>query len=283
MDSTADLMTRNPHVVAPSTQLATCARQMMRHRVRHLPVISDEGRALGMLTDVACFRRGCLVGLEHEMWIPFQLEDLGMIAAEANSPVEVVAKEDDPVVRTMRRMTASSQDFAVVVDNDNRLSGILTENDGLRIAAAILTDRCRTVGAESSAPVHVTRGSGPAIEAMNRMDKHGFRHMAVVDDGRLVGVISRGDMIADNVGRRESLLVEDVMGEGAVHTVAPGESLAAAAGLMLAQGVGCLPVLGPGGNVIQILTRTDVIEAAVVALDASAVSQPLEESVTGSV
>jgi CBS domain-containing protein len=230
-----------------------------------------QGReSVGVLTDVKCFSYGSLVGLEHELWIPFHPGDFGMIAAEANSPIEVVSREQDTVMRTLKRMVASSQDFAVVVGGNNRLTGILTEHDGLRIAAAALPDNGLTVGVESSGPVHFTRGSSPAIEAMNRMDNNGFRHLAVLEGDQLIGVISRLDLVADNVRRRANLRVEDVMGERTLYTCTPSQTLAAAAETMLLHRIGCLPVVDANGRLVRILTRTDLIEAAVVALEASA-------------
>jgi CBS domain-containing protein len=32
-----------------------------------------------------------------------------------------------------------------------------------------------------------------AIDALRKMHEHGFRHLPVVDDGKILGVVSRGD------------------------------------------------------------------------------------------
>jgi len=272
VELTADLMTRDPLAVTSSTPLAKCARIMSRHHIRHLPVISDDRHVLGMLTDVACFRRGSLIGLGDEMWIPFNPGDFGMIAAEAITPVSVVAREHDDASRTLRRLAESKQDFAVVVDAEEQLVGILTEHDAVRVAAALLLGDA-TVGAESSTPVHVTSGSSSALDAMNRMDSLRIRHLAVLDDHHLIGVISRGDLVADNAAGKPELRVEDVMRERTLYTVGPTDTLLAAAGIMTIQRVGCLPVVNSEGDLLRIITRTDLIKAAGLKLNRPAVSQ----------
>ncbi len=267
MDLIADLMTTNPLVVAPNTPLAVCARNMNRHRIRHLPVVSDDGAPLGIITDVVCFRHGSLVGMGQELWVSYDPAEFGMVASDVMVPIEVVARRDDTVKLAFLRMLKSPQDFVLVVDDDNKLVGIVTEHDGVRVAATVL--QRVSPGTESRKHVHVTSGRSPADEAMARMDSYRIRHMAVVDDGELMGVISRGDMIADNVAGHRGLNVEDVMRERTLHTVTVSDPIATAAGLMMVHRIGCTPVLEDCGRLVGILTRTDLIEATVATLEQS--------------
>ena len=48
-----------------------------------------------------------------------------------------------------------------------------------------------------SAPVHTIAPSAFAFDAMVEMTRREIRHLAVVDDGRLVGVVSARDLLAE--------------------------------------------------------------------------------------
>jgi acetoin utilization protein AcuB len=46
-----DMMTRNPITIDPEAPLATAMAVMKKEQIRHLPVIDDAGRLLGLITD----------------------------------------------------------------------------------------------------------------------------------------------------------------------------------------------------------------------------------------
>ena len=83
----------------------------------------------------------------------------------------------------------------------------------------------------------------------------GFRHLPVVRDGDVVGILSEHDLC--RVGGASGARVEELM-TTEVATTTPGESLADAAASMAAARIGCMPVVDDGA-LAGLLTTTDVL------------------------
>ncbi|MFT4624577.1 MAG: acetoin utilization protein AcuB [Myxococcota bacterium] len=100
----------------------------------------------------------------------------------------------------------------------------------------------------------------PLDEVVDRMYQGSFRHVPVVEGGRVVGLISYTDLIrvgfGDDLPSNEGC-ARDVM-VGPVATTTPQTPLAEAASLMLAEKYGCLPVV-QGDQLVGILTDTDFV------------------------
>jgi CBS domain-containing protein len=102
---------------------------------------------------------------------------------------------DATVHEAVVRMVAANVGSLLVLEGDD-LVGIITERDYLRRVA--LSDRpaqILEVREVMTAPV-VSVSSDEAIEdCLTMMTEHRFRHLPVVDEGRLVGVVSIGDLV----------------------------------------------------------------------------------------
>lgn len=96
-----------------------------------------------------------------------------------------------------------------------------------------------------------------------------IRHVPVVEDRRLVGLVSLRDVfsaqmsstldIGDRTQRSflHTLLVNDVMTQPVI-TISPDASVSEAARLMMDEAIGCLPVVRDG--ILQgIITKTDLL------------------------
>ena len=97
-----------------------------------------------------------------------------------------------------------------------------------------------------------------------------IRHVPVVDEGRLVGIISQRDLfkasLASAMGygekaKREfmkAVVVKEVM-VGEVITISPEAGIEEAGQLVLEKKIGCLPVI-EDGNLVGLVTETDILE-----------------------
>jgi CBS domain-containing membrane protein len=100
-----------------------------------------------------------------------------------------------------------------------------------------------------------------------------IRHLPVLEEGRVVGVVSQRDLfrsalaVALGYGERaqktllKTLRVKEVMSEPAI-TISPEATIKEAARLMVEHKIGCLPVV-EGSTLVGIVTETDILRAVV--------------------
>ena len=126
----------------------------------------------------------------------------------------------------------------------------------------------------SGDPVSVAADAS-ALEALERMQRHGIRHLPVVDGARrVIGVLSIDDLRAAlpfDVSLRaratgvqaesaREWCVGDVMSH-APETLREGDPLRAAAERMSERRIGCLPIVDAKGRLVGILSETDLLRA----------------------
>lgn len=117
-----------------------------------------------------------------------------MEVAELMTTTFAVVAPDQPLAEASRRMIELDTGAAVVIEDD-RLIGVISERDLLRHLsvgadpAALVTDRMTrhvlTVGPHTTLP-----------EAMAMMVDGHFRHLPIVERGRVIGMISMRDLMA---------------------------------------------------------------------------------------
>ena len=115
--------------------------------------------------------------------------------AEIVKPNFIEVAPEDTLGEVAERMTAKNVG-AVVVKDFGRLIGILTERDLLKaMAARVHSSEARVrqwmTPDPITAPIEM-----PLDEAAQIMIDHGFRHLPVVDEGQVVGVVSLRRVVA---------------------------------------------------------------------------------------
>src|SRR5213595_1959324 len=113
-----------------------------------------------------------------------------------------IVRNQDPVTvppsATVRDACQSMRDHRVgavlVAEGDRSLVGIFTGRDAVHRVLAEGKDPTRTILGEVMTREPDTIPSGKiAIEALRLMDDGRYRHLPIVDDGRVVGIVSRFD------------------------------------------------------------------------------------------
>ncbi|MFN3564857.1 MAG: CBS domain-containing protein [Burkholderiaceae bacterium] len=98
--------------------------------------------------------------------------------------------------------------------------------------------------------------------ALDLMRSRGVHHLPVVDGGRVVGMVAERDLLlaAANFGSSE-VPVGEIMSHPAV-CVAETAPLKDAARLLVEKHIGSLPVLDSNGELVGIITETDIFKIA---------------------
>ena len=122
----------------------------------------------------------------------------------------------------------------------------------------------------TAVPITITPDTSVSA-ARALMQKHCIRHLPILEDGRLVGILSDRDLRTVAPSPATSLSVWEInylltqltareVMPRFVMTVAPDCPIAEAVGLMLGHKIGALPVV-EAQRVVGILTQTDVLRA----------------------
>ena len=132
----------------------------------------------------------------------------------------VVTVPPEADVTELLTVLAEHKIGAVIVSRDGvRVEGIVSERDVVRAlaarGAAVLTEPIATI--QTSEVRSVTRDA-PLDEVERLMTERRFRHVPVIEDGALHGVVSIGDVVKfriDELVHERSSLEEYITGERA--------------------------------------------------------------------
>lgn len=103
---------------------------------------------------------------------------------------------DDSVYDAIRQMGERNIGALVVLEN-GRIVGVLSERDYSRkVVLQGRTSRDTRVGEIISSPAITVESRDGVERCMQLMTENRIRHLPVVDDGRLVGLVSIGDLVS---------------------------------------------------------------------------------------
>ena len=125
-----------------------------------------------------------------------------VLAAKASK--DVVTITPDAGVRELIALLAEHNVGALIVSSDGTsVDGIVSERDVVRHLHHDGTVVNNTVGAIMTAVVETCDQDTPLDDLMKVMTERRIRHVPVVHQGRLVGIISIGDVVKHRIGQLE--------------------------------------------------------------------------------
>lgn len=131
-------------------------------------------------------------------------------------PRMVVLDRDDPVIEAARAIE-SNNIGAVVIQHKGTVAGIVTDRDlAIRALGRGLDPRSTAIGEVMTPDVVTLRSTDSPHDAVRLMQERNCRRIPLVDDGRVVGMVTLDDLLLDEEVPLEELaaIVESQIGEG---------------------------------------------------------------------
>ena len=122
----------------------------------------------------------------------------------AKSTHAVVTITPEATVRELIALLAEHNVGALVVSDDGeRVAGIVSERDVVRRLHADVGVLDTAVSEIMTAEVRTCAAEDGLTDLMQTMTEHRIRHVPVVADGKLTGIISIGDVVKNRIGELE--------------------------------------------------------------------------------
>lgn len=115
---------------------------------------------------------------------------LALIVAHQH-PLTLAGRES--IQRACQCMREQHIGAVMVSDDGSNLRGIFTGRDAVCALAECVDPATTPIEARMTADPTTVAPNVTAVEALRLMSDGGFRHLPVVADGRIVGIVSRGD------------------------------------------------------------------------------------------
>jgi CBS domain-containing protein len=126
-----------------------------------------------------------------------------MTTLEAIMTREVFVAEPGATVSDAAGNMLRGRFGSAVVMEGSMLLGIFTERDVLRAAASGVDPTASRVSDWMTADPVTAEPGMDADEAVELMMSNGFRHLPVLEAGRLAGIVSLRDVVRSQIGRRD--------------------------------------------------------------------------------
>jgi CBS domain-containing protein len=102
----------------------------------------------------------------------------------------------ESILDAVKKLVAHGVGALIVLDKDSRIVGIITERDILRLSATSGDRFGQLLVGDHMTRDLVTANSAATVEdAMLVMNQRRIRHLPVVEEGTLVGIVSQGDLV----------------------------------------------------------------------------------------
>lgn len=127
-----DVMTKDLATLGRNDKLAVADDVMRLGRIRHMPVIDEDGALAGIVSQRDLFHSGLLRALGYGTHAKDQA--LGLLALKEAMKTDVVTVTPDAPLAEAAKIMLERKIGCVVVVEGTKLVGILTESDFVKLA-----------------------------------------------------------------------------------------------------------------------------------------------------
>jgi CBS domain-containing membrane protein len=127
-------MTRDPKTLGRNDQLPLADDLMKQERIRHLPVLDDDGELVGIVSQRDMFRGALAHALGYGETA--QRRMLGLLVVKEVMTTQVVTVGPDAPIADAARTMVDRKIGCLPVVEGGRLVGILTESDFVEMLAS---------------------------------------------------------------------------------------------------------------------------------------------------
>ena len=168
---------------------------------------------------------------------------------------------DETILSAVKTMSGNKISCIVVVD-DAKVVGILTETDILKRIASRNNDfDKRSVAEIMSSPVETVSRDRSVLEAAEISEKRHIKRLPVLENKRLVGIVTQTDVVRTMTSYGVWRDVADIMSKN-VAAVQKTATVAEAAQVMTSRNISCVVAL-EGDEAVGILTERDLLSKVV--------------------
>jgi len=243
-----DYATRKVIAVTPESDLMGASNLMIEFGIRHLPVKDSDGRLLGMIgirEVVSILLQGGKEALEKEK-----------VVDHVNvQPVKVTP--DVPLLKAVELMLEAGVGSVVIVDDMERITGIVTERDLVKFLAVVPSIE-KVENVTSNISTYVLAGSS-VREVLELMMELWSRHLVMSKEGKVIGVVSMLRLLKEALEESLSAPADKIVEQ--VEVVPPPTPISQVAALMIAKNREAV-LVGRDDNPDGIVTERNMVRGA---------------------
>lgn len=114
------------------------------------------------------------------------------------------AYEADPVLSAVEMLVSNNIGALAILNAESNLSGIFSERDILRLVSSNASELSRLKVGDFMTRDIITGHPDDCVEsAMSKMTEKRIRHLPILNHGRLMGMISIGDLVKSRLEETE--------------------------------------------------------------------------------
>lgn len=218
-----DIMRQPVYTVRTDEALGHVAQLMVERKLTRLPVVDAKDRLVGMVSRLDILRAVAGNGAGEAERAP-ELPKQGRSLGEIMAPVVPSVYINDDLVDVLQQMLKSAVRYVVVLDEQQRAVGIITEGDLVARVAPVVRPNLLQAIAQRVMGTGLMRGHARARDIMSEhvlsappetgvpdaialMLREGRKRIVVVDQaGRPIGIVDRQALLAACLGADERSL-----------------------------------------------------------------------------